>query len=74
MDTGMVKKLYYVCGRCGYRAHHMMKCHNCGIMLEEECKRCYSARGNCVCMLHGVHIIKRKAGKAAAAVKKRKRR
>lgn len=65
----MAKKVYYICGRCGYRAHHKMKCHNCGIMLEEECNDCFSAKGNCVCTFT-VASIPGKAKKARAAAKK----
>ena len=72
----------YVCGRCGYRAHHRMKCPNCHFMLEEECLKCYSAKGNCICQLHGEflrgrHLAKAKPKKAAAknsSAKKSKKR
>lgn len=43
----------FVCGRCGYRAHHKGLCHNCKIHLEPMCEHCYCAKGNCICLLHG---------------------
>ncbi|MBI2550099.1 hypothetical protein HYV83_02860 [Candidatus Woesearchaeota archaeon] len=60
----------YVCGRCGYRSNHRMKCPSCGFHLEDECVKCYSAKGNCVCRFHGVfasgrHVKKLKKRKAA---------
>lgn len=69
----MARKKLYICGRCGYRSHHRMKCHSCGFMLEEECAKCYSAKGNCICRFHGAfsggkNIRKR----ATAAVRKRR--
>ena len=71
----------YVCGRCGYRSHHKARCHSCGFMLEEECVKCYSAKGNCVCRFHGIFVSGKKARKkkggrafaAAAAAKKKKK-
>ncbi len=71
------KKLY-VCGRCGYRSHHRMACPSCGFHLEEECGKCYSAKGNCVCRFHGAFVGGRKmsnGGKSSAtAMVKKKRR
>ena len=76
----------YVCGRCGYRSHHRMKCPSCGFHLEEECAKCYNAQGNCICRFHGKFASGKhngKAGKATAKVtgrrstrlgKKRKKR
>ena len=58
----------YVCGRCGYRTHHKMKCPSCGFHLEDECVKCYSAKGNCICKLHGVFV----SGKHTAKVKVKK--
>jgi len=43
----------YVCGRCSYRAHHKVICHNCRIHLEPECENCHNAQGNCICLYHG---------------------
>lgn len=62
----------YVCGRCGYRSHHRMRCHSCGFMLEEECGKCYSAKGNCVCRLHGAFVGSKKIRDKAAAKKRSK--
>lgn len=71
----------YVCGRCGYRSHHRMLCHSCGFMLEDECGKCYSAKGNCVCRLHGAFAGGKRASgskgrksSGVAAANKRKRR
>ena len=77
----------YVCGRCGYRAHHRIKCQSCGFKLEEECAKCYNAQGNCICRFHsdfigGKHTKriatgaagKRKKGITAAAKIRRKKR
>ena len=71
----------YVCGRCGYRSHHKARCHSCGFMLEEECVKCYSAKGNCVCRFHGIFVSGEKARKgrkasasAAIATKKNKKK
>ena len=75
----MAKKKLYVCGRCSYRSHHKTGCHSCGFMLEEECVKCYSAKGNCICKLHGVFVSGRhakrakKPKKAAAAKNKQKK-
>ena len=74
--TRRTEKLY-ICGRCGYRSHHKTRCHSCGFMLEEECVKCYSAKGNCICKLHGVFVSGRhvkKPKKSAAAKKKRKKK
>lgn len=57
----------YVCGRCGYRSHRMMKCPSCGFHLEDECVKCYSAKGNCICRFHGVFASGTKIRKVAAA-------
>ena len=62
----------YVCGRCGYRSHHRMKCPSCGFHLEDECVKCYSAKGNCVCRFHGVFGTGIKIRKVAAAESKKK--
>lgn len=56
----------YVCGRCGYRSHRMTKCPSCGFHLEDECVKCYSAKGNCVCRFHGVFASGKKVRKAKA--------
>ena len=68
----------YICGRCGYRSHHKSRCHSCGFMLEDECGKCYSAKGNCVCKFHGVFAGGRKISSrkkvSAAAAKKKKRK
>ena len=70
----MKGKKLYVCGRCGYRSHHRTRCHSCGFMLEEECVKCYSAKGNCICKLHGVFVSGRHArhAKHAAPAAKKK--
>ncbi|MEK6853995.1 MAG: hypothetical protein AABX60_01550 [Nanoarchaeota archaeon] len=65
----MAKKKIYVCGRCGYRSHHSMKCPSCCFHLEEECVKCYSAKGNCICKLHGVFASGKKVRKVKAAAK-----
>jgi len=65
----------YVCGRCGYRAHHRIKCPSCGFHLEEECAKCYNAQGNCICRFHGAFSkgtkTARKKSKPAKAEKKK---
>lgn len=67
----------YVCGRCSYRSHRRMKCPSCGFMLEDECGKCYSAKGNCVCRFHGAFVggmqagSRKKSSTVAAAKKKR---
>ncbi len=72
----MVKQLVklYMCGRCGYRSHHRMRCHSCGFMLEEECGKCYSAKGNCVCKFHGAFVGGKKIRKKASAAAAKKKR
>ncbi|MBI2176414.1 hypothetical protein HYU40_03660 [Candidatus Woesearchaeota archaeon] len=69
----MAKKKLYICGRCGYRSHYRMKCHSCGFMLEEECGKCYNAKGNCVCRFHGVFGSGKKTRRKAAAAVRKKR-
>ena len=59
----------YVCGRCGYRTHHMIKCPSCCFMLEEECLKCYSAKGNCVCQFHGEFLRGRRLAKPKKAAR-----
>ncbi|MBI2143856.1 hypothetical protein HYU17_01740 [Candidatus Woesearchaeota archaeon] len=71
---GNKQKKLYVCGRCGYRSHHRMKCHNCGFHLEEECSKCCSAIGNCVCLFHNRFVNRKKAAKVAAKKKRKSRR
>ena len=39
-------------------------------MLEDECGKCYSAKGNCVCRLHGSFA----GGRKMAAVRKKGRK
>ena len=64
----------YVCGRCGYRSHQKMKCPSCGFHLEDECAKCYSAQGNCICRFHGKFVSGKNKGKAKKAVAKTPRR
>ena len=80
-EDGQVKIMVklYVCGRCGYRSHHQMKCPSCGVKLEDECGKCYSAKGNCVCKFHGVFVGGMRAGNrkkssAVAAARKKRRK
>ncbi|MBI3036627.1 hypothetical protein HYY73_02630 [Candidatus Woesearchaeota archaeon] len=64
----------YVCGRCGYRSHHRMKCPSCGFHLEDECVKCYSAKGNCICRFHGVFVGSKKTGKKLRPRRKRRKK
>lgn len=64
----------YVCARCGYRSHHKIKCPSCGFHLEEECLKCYNAKGNCVCRFHGSYTSPKPARRVSKASKKTKKR